>query len=141
MDPAALELLNHTNDKDFMSNLYTSTTTQRPSTDLYPVFSSLRTEDSKRKGLWVSFVFFQKFYLPDRRVKETVATVGKLRDDWKPGAMDTVPPFMINSISYLSVAICFSCLISSVCWCNICCSSENLSFVTFLCKFWVRSKG
>ena len=30
---------------------------------------------------------------------------------------------------YLSVAICFSCLISFVCWCNICCFFENFSFL------------
>ena len=59
-------------------------------------FSSFRTMDSRRKGLRVSFAFCQKSYLPDGRVKETVATVEKLSDLWKPVAMDRVPPFVMN---------------------------------------------
>ena len=80
--------LTHTNDRYSFSNKYHQPTIHQPRTHSYPVFSSLRTMDSKRKGLRVSFAFFQRNYLPDRRVNETVATVEELKDLWKPGAMD-----------------------------------------------------
>ena len=96
MVPAALMSFNHTNDTYSMFNQYPQPTTQQPKTDSCPVFSSLRTMDSKRKGLRVSFAFFQRNYLPDGRVKETVATVEELSDLGKPGAMDRIPPFVMN---------------------------------------------
>ena len=96
MDPAALMSLKHTNDQYSMSNQYLQPTTNQPRTDSYPVLSSLRTMDSKRKGLRVSFAFFQRNYLPDGRVNETVATVEELSDLWKPGAMNGIPPFVMN---------------------------------------------
>ena len=96
MVPAALMLLNLTNDRYFMSNQYPQPTTQQPRTDSYPVFSSLRRMESQRKGLRVSFAFFQRNYLPDGRVNETVATVEELSDLWKTGAMDGVPPVVMN---------------------------------------------
>ena len=52
--------------------------------------------DSKKKGLRVSFAFFQRKYLPDGRVNETVATVEELSDLLKPGAMDGIPPFVMK---------------------------------------------
>ena len=79
-----------------MSNQYPQPTTHQPRTDSYPVFSSLRTMDSKRKGLRVSFAFFQRNYLPDARVNQTVATVEELSDLWKPAAMDGIRPFVMN---------------------------------------------
>ena len=75
MVPAALMSLNHTNDRYCMSSQYPQPSTNQTRTDSYPVFSSLRTMDSKMKGLRVSFAFFQRNYLPDGRVNETVATV------------------------------------------------------------------
>ena len=96
MVPAPLKPLNHTNDMYSIFNQYPQPTTQQPRTDSNPVFSSLRTMDSKRKGLLVSFAFFQKNYLQDGRVNETVAKVEELSDLWKPGAMDGVPPFVMN---------------------------------------------
>ena len=54
--------------------------------------------DSKKKGLRVSLAFFQRIYLPDGRVNETVATVEELIDLWKPRATDGIPPFVMNSI-------------------------------------------
>ena len=60
------------------------------------MFSSLRTMDSKKKGLRISFAFFQRNYLPDGRVKETVATAEELSGIWKPGAMDGTPPVVMN---------------------------------------------
>ena len=78
MVPAALLSLNHTNDTYSMFNRYPQPTTQQPRTDLYPVFSSLRTADNKRKGMRVSFAFFQRIYIPDGRVNATIATVEEL---------------------------------------------------------------
>ena len=96
MAPAALMSLNHTNDRYSMSNQYPQPTTHPPRKDSYSVFSSLRRMDSQRKGLRVSFAFFQQNYLTDGRVNETVATVEELSDLWKPGAMDGIPRFVMN---------------------------------------------
>ena len=96
MVPAALMSLNHTNDKYSMSNQYHQPTTHQPRTNSYPVFSSLRKMDSQGKGLRVSFAFFRPNFLPDGRVNETVATVEELSDLWKSGAMDGIPPFVMN---------------------------------------------
>ena len=71
MVAAALMSLIHTNNTYSMFNQYPQPTTQQPRTDSYPVFSSLRTMDSKRKGLRVSFAFFQRNYLPDGRLNES----------------------------------------------------------------------
>ena len=95
MVPAALMSLNHTNDNDYLSNQYPQPTTHQPRTDSSPVFSSLRTMDSKRKGLRVSFAFFQKHHPPDGRLNETVPTVEELSDLWKSGAVDGIPPFVM----------------------------------------------
>ena len=61
MVPAALLSLNHTNDRNSLSNQYLQPTTHPPGTESYPLFSSIWTMDSsKRKGLRVSFAFFQR---------------------------------------------------------------------------------
>ena len=65
MVPAALMPLNHTSDTYSMLNQYPHPTTQLPGTDSNPVFFSLRTMVSERKGLRVSFAFFQKNYIHD----------------------------------------------------------------------------
>ena len=96
MLPAALMSLNHTNDRYSMSNQYSQPTTNQTRADSYPVFFSLRTMDGKRKRLRVSFAFFQRNYLPDGRVNEAAAMVEELSDLWKPGAMDGIPPFVMN---------------------------------------------
>ena len=96
MVPAALKSLRHTNDTYCVLNQYPQPTTQQPRTDSDPVFSLLRTMSSKRKGLRVSFAFFQRNYLPDEPTNETVAKVEELSDLWKPGAMDGTPPFVMN---------------------------------------------
>ena len=98
MSPAAFTSLNHNNDRYSISNQYHQPTTHQPRTDSYLVFSSLRTMNSKRKGLRVSFAFFQRNYLPDGQVNETVATVEELSDLWKPGAMDGISPFVMICI-------------------------------------------
>ena len=96
MAPAALMSHNHTNDTNTMSNQYPQSTTHQPRTHSHPVFCSLRSIDSTRKGLRFSFAFFQRYYLNDERVNGTVATVEELNDLWKPGAMDGIPPFVMN---------------------------------------------
>ena len=96
MVPAALMTLNHTIDRHSMSNQYPQPTTHQPRTGSYPVFSFLRGMDSRRKGLRFSFAFFHRSYLIEGRVNETVATVEVLSDLWKPGAMDAIPPFVMN---------------------------------------------
>ena len=97
MLPAALMSLSPTNDTYSTFNHYPLPTTQQRRTDSYPVFSSLWTMNSKRKGLCVSFAFFQKNYLPEGRMNETVAEVEDLSNLRKPGAMDGTPPFVMNS--------------------------------------------
>ena len=96
MIPATLMSLNHPNDRYSMSNQYPQPTTHQPRTDSYPVLSSMRMMDSKRKGLSVSFAFFQGNYLPDGRVNETDAAVEELSDHWKPVAMDRTPPLVMK---------------------------------------------
>ena len=96
MIPAALMSLSHTNDTYSTFNQYPQPTTQQPRADSYPLFSSLRTMNSKSKGLRVSFAFFQRNYLADERTNETVAKVEELSDLWKPGARDGTPPFVMN---------------------------------------------
>ena len=96
MSPAALTSLNHNNDTYSMSNQYPQPTTHQSRTDSYPVFSSVRTMGSKRKGLLASFAFFQKNYLLDGWVNKTVATVKELSDLWKPRAMNGIPPFVMK---------------------------------------------
>ena len=96
MSPAALTSLNHNNDRYSKSHQYPQPTTNQPRTDSYPVFSSLGTMNSEKRGLRVTFAFFQRHYLPDGRVNETVATVEDLSDLWKSGAMDGIPPFVMN---------------------------------------------
>ena len=96
MVPAALMSLSHTNDTYSMLNQYSQSTTQQPIADSDQVFFSLRTMNSKRKGLRVSFAFFQRNYIPDGRMNETVAKVEELSDLWKTGAMDGTPPFVMN---------------------------------------------
>ena len=94
--PAALMSLSHTNDTFSMFNQNPQPTTQQPTADSYPVFSLIRTMNSKRKWLRISFAFFQRIYLLDGRMNETVAKVEELSDLWKPGAMDGTPPFVMN---------------------------------------------
>ena len=80
MVPAALMSPKHKNNRYSMSNEYPKPSTRQPRTDSKPALSSLRTMESKMKGLRVSFAFFQKNYLPDGRVNETVATAEELSD-------------------------------------------------------------
>ena len=60
MVAAALMSLNHTNDRDCLSNQDPQTTNHQSRTDSNPVFSSLRTMDRQRKESRVNCAFFQK---------------------------------------------------------------------------------
>ena len=80
MVPAALMSFSHFNDTYSTFNQYPQPTTQQPRVNSYPLFSSLRTMNSKSKGLRVSFAFFQRNYLADGRMNETVAKVEELSD-------------------------------------------------------------
>ena len=51
--PATLLSLCHTNDRYSLFNQYPQPTTQQPRADSYLVFSSLRTMNSKRKGICI----------------------------------------------------------------------------------------
>ena len=79
-----------------MSNQHTQPSTNQPRTDSDPALSSLRTMDSKKKGLRVSFAFFKRNYPPEGRVNETIATAEELIDLCKPVAMDGIPSFVMN---------------------------------------------
>ena len=96
MVPAAPMSPKQTNDRYSMSNQYPQPSTHQPRADSYPVVSSLRTMDSKMTGLRVRFAFFLRNYLPDERVNETIATAEEFNDFWEPGAMDGIPPFVMN---------------------------------------------
>ena len=67
MSAAALTSLNHNHDRYSMSNQYTQPTSHQPRTDSYPVFSSLRTMNSKRKILPIRFCVLSKKLLTSRR--------------------------------------------------------------------------
>ena len=98
MVPADLMSLSHTNDTYSTFNQYSQPTTQQPRADSYPLFSSLRTMNSKSKGLRVSFAFFRRNYLADGRMNETAAKVEVLSDLWEPRAMEGTPNSAMNCI-------------------------------------------
>ena len=91
MVPAAPMSLSHTNDTYSTFNQYPQPTTQQPRADSYPLFSSLRTMNSKSKGLRVNFTFYQRNYSADGQMNETVAKVEELSDLCKPGTVDGTP--------------------------------------------------
>ena len=60
----------HTPDSHFRTIQYPQTSTRQTKTNLYPVFSSLRSMANRRTALRVSFPFFQKvILLKDRSTK------------------------------------------------------------------------
>ena len=144
MLPAAHMSLNHTNDRNSMSNQYPQPTTHQPRTDSYPVISSLRMMDSKMKGLSASFAFFQRIYLSDGRVNETVATVEELSDLWKSGELDGIPPFVMNCncfYVYLFVSVLWFLLFPGAIY-VVSFSLKNYLFLfPFFDDFKVRSKS
>ena len=93
---STLMSLSHTNDTYSTFNQHPQPTTEQPRADSYPLFSSLRTMNSKSKGLRVSFAFFHRNYLADGRMNETAAKAEELSELWKPGAIGGNPPFVMN---------------------------------------------
>ena len=143
MVPAAILSLNHNDDRDSISNQYSQPTPNQPIRHPHPVFISMRPMDSKWKGLRVSSAFFQRIYPPEIGVHETVATVG-WRVEWALEAWSNVLKFAVcdELWLYLSVAICFNCLIFSCLLVQKLCFFEFLFFfVLFLWRFWVTSKN
>ena len=126
--PAALISLNHTNDRYCMSDLYPQPTIPQSRADSYPVFSSLRTMDTKRNGLRVSFELSRK--LPTGWTSDWNNCHG-----WKiEWSLETRGNGRNSAICdelhlFSSLANCFSFLISSVCWCFTCFCFDNLLFL------------
>ena len=85
MVPTAPMSLNPTNGRDSMSNQCPQPTTHKPRIDSCSVFSSLRTMDSERKRLRVSFAFLQRKNLRDGQLNERVATTEQLSVIWMDG--------------------------------------------------------
>ena len=92
---AAFMSPNNTNDRYSISNQYPQPTIHQPRTDSYSVFSSLRTMNSKRKGLRVSFAFFQR-KSNGWTSERNNAMAEELSELWKPGAMDRIPSIVMN---------------------------------------------
>ena len=95
-DPATLMILNHTTERNSVSNKYLQTRTDQPKTNVFLLLSSLQQCGIKRKGLRVRFAIFQQNYMPDVPVNETVATVEKLGDLCNSGAMNGLPVFVMK---------------------------------------------
>ena len=93
---AAFVSFNHTAFSDPMSIQYRQTSTRHPKTNLHPLFSSLGSVDSKKKGLGDCFACFPEHCWTERWVNKTVATIANLSHLWKPGAMDGIPQFLMN---------------------------------------------
>ena len=81
--PTALMSLNHTNDRYPMSNQFPQASTHQPRTDSDPVFSSLRTMDSKGRSCASVLHSFKQNNLPDVPMNKTAAMVEKLSELWK----------------------------------------------------------
>ena len=62
----------------------------------FPIFSSLRSVNAKRKGLKVKFSFIQKTISPDGQVSESITASEEPGEAWKPGALDDEPIFILN---------------------------------------------
>ena len=138
MVPATLMSLNRTNFTYSMFNQCPQPTTQQPRRDSYPVFSSLRTMDSKKKGLRVSFAFFQITYRTDEWTKQLLRlktwVISGSPEQWMEfhRLWSTV---IVFKCSYLFQLFDFYCLMV-----RYLLFSENLLF-SFLWWLWVRSKS
>ena len=77
LDPAALVSFSLANVLDSLPNQYPQRANHQPRTGFYPVFSSLRPMDSKKKRLCVSFALFQRNYIRDGKLNITVVGLKK----------------------------------------------------------------
>ena len=96
MDPSALIKLSHTPEGDIMTIRHTQASTLSRKSDGYPILASVRQMDSDRNVLRISFASFQRNYLTDGRLKETVQTVEEMTVCWEPGAMVGFSLFVLN---------------------------------------------
>ena len=140
MVPAALMSLNHTNDRYCMSNKYPKRTTHQPRTVSCPVFSSLRTKDSKRKGLQVSFHSFNHFtYRTDEWTEQLIRL--------KSWVISGSPEQGMEFHRLLRTVIVFKCSLFFQLFDSVCSLVQNLVFplkiyyfVSFLWWLCVRRK-
>ena len=71
--------------------------TRQPTANKVALFSSLGRLHNKWKWLLLIFAFNRKYFFPNGRVNKIVASVEGLNGGQKPGAMDGVLPFLMNS--------------------------------------------
>ena len=62
----------------------------------FPIFSSLRNPNSKRKGLRLKFSFLETSIFPDGSAIESVTATEEPSELWKPGALDGEPFYKMN---------------------------------------------
>ena len=118
LDPASLMKLIHTTEKDSLSNQYPQKTIHQPRTDYYALFLSLQPVDSKKKDCASALHSFRKIiYRTDEWTKQLLRfkswVFSGSPEQW------TETQFLFELFFYLGVALCFSCLMSTVCRCNV----------------------
>ena len=96
-DPSSSLSLHLTRHRDLMTIHCPQTSIIQRKTEFYPVFSFLRSIESRRKGCESAF-FRSKELLTDVRVSKTVAMVESSTSCVKLGAMGGVLPFVINAV-------------------------------------------
>ena len=96
MVPAALMSINHTKNRYSMSHKYPQPTTHQPRKHSYPVFSPLQRDGQPKEGIPRQLCILSTQIPTRRTMNETVATVEELSDLCKPGAMEGIPPFVMN---------------------------------------------
>ena len=141
--PAAFITLNHTNNTHSMSNRYPQPTTHQPRTDSYQVGVLFIANNGKwKEGIVPQLCILSMNLLIERTSLQNSFcgwsvewSLEARSNEWNSAVCDELH-------LYLSVAICFSCLISLVCCCNrkICCFLKIYIFVSSLWRLWMRSK-
>ena len=94
-DPSSSLLIHHTPLRDLITIHCTQTSIFQDKTEFYPLFSCLRSIESRRKGFKPAY-FPSKEHLTDVRMRKTVAMVENSTSCVKPGAMGGVCPFVMN---------------------------------------------
>ena len=75
--------LNNTQPKERINIEYEKALTHSPKIECFPIFSCLRSSQSKRRGLTVKFAFIQTNILPNGTFFESVAAVEEPNDYWR----------------------------------------------------------
>ena len=129
MVPAALMSFNHLNDAYSMFNQLPQLTAQQPRTDSYPVFSPLRAMDSKKRDCASALHSFKEItYRTDERTKPLLRLKGWLICGSPEQWMELHRLWWTLIVSKCSYLFQKTCLISIVCWWNICCFSKSYLF-------------